>query len=109
MSLGVALGDVALDERRFRTNISIEGGGTWEELGWEGRRLQVGSVVFEVVTTKVRCAATHANPVSGRRDRPVLRVLVDHFGHVKPTLAVGMLTLGAGGRVRVGDEVRLLP
>lgn len=107
-SLGHALGDPALDERRFRTNIAIEGIEAWAELGWVGRRLRIGDVVLQAVAAKVRCAATHANPATGQRDRPVLRVLADHFGHEKPTFAIGMLAASPGGCIRVGDEVQVL-
>lgn len=107
-SLGHALGDPALDERRFRSNVAIEGLEAWAELDWVGRRLRIGEVVLHAVAAKVRCAATHANPETGQRDRPVLRVLADHFGHEKPTFAIGMLAAGPGGCIRVGDEVHVL-
>ena len=40
-SAGVALGDVALDEARFRHNIVIEGVTAWEEQAGAGRALRV--------------------------------------------------------------------
>jgi len=107
LSLGVALGDPALDERRFRTNISVDGLDPWEELQWTGRRLRVGRVRFSVIRPLVRCLATHANPVSGERDRPVLTILASAFGHEKPAFGVALLPEGEGGVVQVGDEVML--
>jgi hypothetical protein len=37
-----------------------------------------------------------------------MRVLTSAFAQKEPTFAVGMVTRGAGGEIRVGDEVRLL-
>ena len=61
-SLGSALGEPALSERRFRSNIAVDGMPAWEELDWLGRTVQIGDVGFTVVKEKVRCLATHANP-----------------------------------------------
>jgi hypothetical protein len=103
-----ALGDPALDELRFRSNIAIEGVGAWAEQEWIGRRLRVGSVEFDVVKPKVRCLATHANPVTGERDLPVMQTLVSAFGQAQPTFGIGLVTRGAGGEIREGDAVELL-
>lgn len=107
-SLGAALGDGALDEHRFRTNISVEGLAPWEELGWEGRHVRIGDVRFSVVRPLVRCLATHANPVTGERDLPVLTTLTGTFGQEKPTFGVALLPDGPGGVLHVGDEVAVL-
>lgn len=104
-SAGAALGDPQLSELRFRSNIAIAGVTAWEEQSWVGRRVRVGEVVFDAVKPKVRCLATHANPESGARDREVMQTLVRAFGQEQPTLGVGMLAHGAGGRIKVGDRV----
>ena len=106
-SAGAALGDAHLNERRFRHNIVIEGVAAWEELGWVGRGVRVGNVTFETMVPKVRCLATHANPVTGERDRAVMQTLVKAFGQEQPTFGVGMLS-AAGGEVRVGDTLSTL-
>ena len=106
-ALAGASGDETLDERRFRTNIVIEGVHPWAEQGWVGRAIRVGAVEFDVVKPKVRCLATHANPETGERDLPVMKILVRAFGQQEPTFAVGMLTRGARGDIRVGDAVSL--
>ena len=103
-----ALEDPALSEMRFRSNIAIEGVGAWTEQEWIGRTLRIGRVEFTVVRPKVRCLATHANPKTGERDRPVMQTLVRAFRQAEPTFAVALLTRGSGGEIRVGDEVRLL-
>ncbi|MGH8635646.1 MAG: MOSC domain-containing protein [Burkholderiales bacterium] len=103
-SAGDALGDEALNERRFRHNIVIDGVSAWEEQSWVGGPVRVGNVVFESMVPKVRCLATHANPATGERDLQVMQTLVRAFGQKEPTFGVGMLSL-AGGEIRVGDAV----
>lgn len=94
-----------LSEMRFRSNIAIEGAEAWEEQSWVGRGILIGKVAFEVVKPKTRCLATHANPLSGERDVEVMRILPSAFTAERPTFAVAMTTAGAGGVIRVGDEV----
>jgi uncharacterized protein YcbX len=60
------------------------------------------------VRPKVRCLATHANPVTGERDRAVMQTLKAAFAQEQPTFAVALVTRGAGGEIRVGDEVRAI-
>jgi len=103
-----ALTDPALDERRFRSNVAIEGVAPWEELAWLDARVRIGTVEFTVTRLKTRCLATHANPATGERDRAVMKTLVAAFGQHEPTFAIGLVTSGAGGEIRVGDEVRVL-
>jgi uncharacterized protein len=106
-SAASALGDPGLSELRFRSNIAIEGVSAWQEQGWLGRRLRIGAVELEVVKPKVRCLATHANPATGARDLKVMQTLVSAFGQQQPTFGIGMQTHGAGGEIRVGDEVNM--
>ncbi len=110
-ALTAAVDDPELDERRFRSNIVIEGANEWAELGWVGRRLRIGppgrGATFQVVKATVRCLATHANPVTGERDCDVMNTLTRVFGHEKPLFGVTMLP-EKGGEVHVGDEVTLL-
>jgi uncharacterized protein YcbX len=107
-AVAAATGDPALDEARFRSNIAIEGVAAWEEQDWLGRRLRVGEVEFEVARRKTRCLATHANPVTGERDVRVMQTLMKTFAQKEPTFAIGMVTRGRGGRIGVGDEVRVV-
>jgi len=107
-SAAAALGDPGLSELRFRSNIAIEGIGAWEEQAWPGRKVRIGAVEFDLVKPKVRCLATHANPVTGERDLLVMQTLVRAFAQKDPTLGVGMLTHGPGGTISVGDEVELV-
>lgn len=107
-ALAAASSDPTLDEQRFRTNIVVEDVHPWAEQGWVGHGIRIGSVEFDVVKPKVRCLATHANPGTGERDLPVMKILVSAFGQREPTFGVGMLARGAGGDVHVGDAVSLI-
>jgi uncharacterized protein YcbX len=107
-AVAAAAADPGLAEARFRSNIAIEGVNAWEEHDWFGRRIRIGAVEFDVVRHKTRCLATHANPRTGERDVPVMAILKNAFAQEQPTFAVGMATRGAGGQIRVGDEVALI-
>jgi uncharacterized protein len=97
-----------VSELRFRSNIAVDGLPAWEEQSWVGRKIRVGGLEFDVVKPKTRCLATHANPISGERDLPILTTLTQKMGQEKPTFAVAMLPTGAGGQIRVGDQVSLI-
>jgi uncharacterized protein YcbX len=107
-SAAAALNDSGLSEMRFRSNIAIEGVSAWEELSWAGRRVRIGEVTFDTVKPKVRCLATHANPSTGVRDLEVMQTLVKAFAQKEPTLGVGMITRGPGGRIAIGDAVEVM-
>jgi uncharacterized protein YcbX len=107
-TVGQALDDPKLSEVRFRSNIAIDGVAPWGENDWIGRQLRIGSVEFDVVRPKVRCLATHANPLTGERDRPVMQKLVSAFAQTQPTFAVALVTRGAGGEIRLGDAVEVI-
>ena len=64
----------------------IEGVTAWDELAWAGRTVRVGVVTFATVVPKVRCLATHANPVTGERDLQVMQTLVRAFQQREPRL-----------------------
>ena len=107
-ALTAALVNTKGSERRFRSNIALEGLGAWEEQSWVGRKVRIGTVTFDVVRPKVRCLATHANPTTGERDVPMLTTLTTVFGQEKPTFGVAMVPSQAGGRLHVGDHVTLV-
>ena len=108
VAVAAAVSDPNLGERRFRSNIAVEGLDAWEEQSWVGRKVRIGRVNFEVVRPKVRCLAVNANPETGERDSPILATLLSAFAQQQPTFAVAMVTSGAGGRVRVGDKVSIV-
>jgi uncharacterized protein YcbX len=106
-ALGAAFGDDDLDERRFRHNIAIEGAEAFAEQRWDGRRVRIGDVEFEVSLPVIRCLATHANPVTGERDREVLKTLPSVWGGGDPILGIAMTATGTG-RINIGDAVEVL-
>lgn len=106
--VAAAIGDPSLREHRFRSNIAVEGLKAWEEQSWGERKVRIGQVNFDVVKSKVRCLATHANPETGERDMPILTTLVDAFAQKQPTFAVAMVTSGAGGKIYIDDKVNLV-
>ncbi|WP_341579228.1 MOSC domain-containing protein [Microbacterium schleiferi] len=96
--------DAVVDDRRFRSNVVIEGIPPWRELEWQGR-VRIGDVIFAVQRPIVRCAAIMANPDTGLQDAPLLRILTREFGQSAPTLGVLLLPESGGGTLRVGDPV----
>jgi uncharacterized protein YcbX len=105
-ALAYAFEDPDLDERRFRSNVAIEGVEPWEELSWVGREVCIGESRYKVEAPVVRCLATHANPETGERDRQIMTTLTHAFDQERPTFAVALVPLGAG-TIRLGDEIRL--
>jgi uncharacterized protein YcbX len=105
-AVGTALHAPDISELRFRSNVSVDGLLPFEELGWIGKTVRVGAMRFRVELPIVRCLATHADPETGQRDRPILTTLTHALGQEKPTLAVGLVPEGAGD-IHVGDEVLL--
>jgi MOSC domain-containing protein len=103
-----AVSDPALSEIRFRSNISVEGLEAWEEQQWVGRTLLVGAIELQVVMPKTRCLATHANPLTGKRDLAIMPALVQCYAIDKPTFAVALIPTRGGGEIRVGDSVEVL-
>jgi len=104
-AVAAASGAPDLSEHRFRSNIAVDGPRAWEEQTWVGRKIRIGEVEFDVVEAKARCLATHANPITGYRDVPVMKTLLQAFPGEKPTFAIAMVTSGRGGTIHVGDDV----
>jgi hypothetical protein len=64
-------------------------------------------VPFRFESAKVRCLATHANPITGVRDAPVMTTLTRVFGQEQPTFAVGLMPL-EGGEIHTGDTLTVV-
>jgi MOSC domain-containing protein len=101
--LGRRIG-VAVDSRRFRGNLLVEGMPAWSELDLVGKRVAVGDVVFEGMDRIVRCAATNVNPATAERDLTIPRSLDENYGHGDCGL---YLRVVKGGEIGVGSELRL--
>ena len=102
-ALAYAFEDPDLDERRFRSNVAIEGVEPWEELSWVGQEVCIGELRCRVEAPVVRCLATHANPETGERDRQIMTTLTHAFDQERPTFAVALVPLAAGV-IHLGDE-----
>lgn len=107
---------IPVDDRRFRSNIVIDGVDAWDELGWAGT-VRIGAVRLHTAGPIIRCLATHANPDTGIRDARILTTLTGALDQDEPTL--GRLLIlpgvsgsvddasGTGGTIRLGDEVTI--
>lgn len=104
-ALGHHLGQ-SLSPLRWRANFWLDGLAPFEERGWVGRRLRIGTAELEIAEPKVRCLATTANPETGTRDADTLKGLEALVGDRD----FGLYARVAGaGVVRTGDRVELLP
>lgn len=95
-----------VDARRTRANLVVDTGpvAALVEAGWVGRRLSVGEAVLAVSGVMPRCVMLEAAQAGLDAEPGLLRTLGDladvELGVVAEVLQVG--------RVRVGDEVRLV-
>jgi len=108
--LGDQLGVGAVDGRRFRMLIELEGGGEHEEDTWIGRRIGLGETVLLISGPVARCAMTTHDPDSGERDLDTLRAIREYRGlRDGKDLDFGVYgEVERPGRIAVGDEVRPL-
>lgn len=100
-----AVAALGVDRRRLRPNILIGGVDGLAEQAWPGRRMRIGEATVELVKLRGRCVMTTFDPDTLDQDAGVLRRIVDEFGG---TISLDSAVI-APGRVRVGDEVWLLP
>jgi uncharacterized protein YcbX len=107
------LGVDAVDARRFRMLIEVEGAAAHEEDGWIGSQVAVGSAVLEITKPDARCAITTQSPDTGERDLDTLRTILRYRGFRAddPDHKIDFGVLGevaVPGRISLGDEVRVL-
>ena len=97
-----------IDPLRFRANVYVDGLEPFSELGLvtepfeSGAEVRLGELRATAVLNTRRCAATEVNPATARRDLPVPRMLMEHYGHAEMGVYV---SLTAGGTLRPGDRV----
>ena len=94
----------AVDGRRFRSNVVIDGAEAWEEILWSGR-VTIGDHEYMAEKTIPRCLATHANPVDGERDHDIMKSLITANGFKIPTFAIRLLPVEDHTEIHVGDAV----
>jgi hypothetical protein len=100
----------AVDSRRFRMLIGLDGCKAHEEDTWVGSRIRVGAVVLDVGGPIDRCAATTRNPETGEVDLDTLRAIKNYRGlrdgkHADFGVFASVVE---PGRVRIGDEVTVI-
>ncbi|KAF0676178.1 MOSC domain-containing protein [Profundibacterium mesophilum] len=102
-SLATGMGQSDLSMLRWRCNLWIDGTSPWEESGWTGAELAIGSAVLKVIEPITRCRATAANPRTGRIDADTLGAL-DALGHREFGILAEVIK---SGEIATGDQVRL--
>jgi uncharacterized protein YcbX len=91
---------VELDPLRFRANLYVDGWPAWVENDWLDQTLSLGAVRAAVFKPIVRCAATHVNLETARRDVEVTRELFEAYGHMHCGI---YLNVTAAGELAPGD------
>jgi len=94
----------ALDPRRFRINLWVEGLAPWEEFDLVRTEFRIGDVSCTGAERIGRCRAPEADPATGRRDVNVCGVLAQAWDHTDFGI---YLRVAAAGEVAEGDPVHL--
>jgi uncharacterized protein len=112
----------AIERRRFRMLVEVDGCAAHAEDGWIGREVAIGSAVVRPVGPVPRCVVTTHDPDTGRRDVDMLRTIlryrgarvgddldtpVDHLPDGGKVVFGVYATVIVPGRVDTGDEVSL--
>jgi hypothetical protein len=100
----------ALDSRRFRMLIELEGATAHAEDEWIGGRIAIGTAELSITKADARCAITMQDPDTGIRDLDTLRAIIEYRG-LSPDRKALFGVLGdvlVPGTVEIGDEVRVL-
>lgn len=92
----------AVDVRRFRPNILLEGVPAWEEFSWVGQEFKLGEARIAITAPINRCLNIDVNPDSGERDILLLSLLQKHFKHKQTGVLAKVITTGA---VTLGDTL----
>jgi uncharacterized protein len=100
----------AIDPRRFRMTLGVDGVDAHEEDRWMDRAVRVGGATLRVAGNVGRCALTTRNADTGVVDFQTLHHLASYRGEEPATepLPFGVhASVLEPGRVRVGDAVEL--
>jgi uncharacterized protein YcbX len=94
---------------RFRSTLLIDTGEApaHVEDSWVGRKLRVGEATLRIRRVVARCAVVDLDPVTGRNDVSVLRVLAG-YRQSQGEVSFGVdAVVTAAGRVGTGDPAKL--
>jgi uncharacterized protein YcbX len=100
----------AVDGRRFRMLVEVDGIGAHEEDSWMGREVRIGGALVTVRGNIGRCLVTSRDPDNGEVTLPTLDLLGSYRRGVETTepLPFGIYAeVIEAGPVRVGDAVAL--
>lgn len=101
----------AVDPRRFRMLIEVDGVHAHAEDAWVGRRLRIGQATVRFHGHVGRCIVTGLDPDTGRGDMPTLELLRHYRSGLATTEKLPFGIFGEvliPGVLRRGDDVRLL-
>ena len=104
--IGRAIG-LTLDKRRFRENfyVDLDGGKSFAEDAFVGRRLQIGSkLTIHILERDVRCRLIGIDPETLDENSEILRYLAKNHDNTAGVYAAVLVE----GLVRPGDEIVLL-
>ena len=107
-------GTEAIDARRFRMLIELDGDVAHEEDDWIDRRVTIGDAILRITKRDARCAITTQDPDTGVRDFDALREIIRYRGPMPdkagaPKAMFGVLAdVERPGRVGLGDQATLL-
>jgi uncharacterized protein YcbX len=98
----------AVDGRRFRMTLTVDGLGPHGEDEWLGRRVRAGAALVELVGNVGRCAVTTRDPDTGIRNLETLDLIEAYRGLLETTEPLPFGVWGRvvePGRVALGDAV----
>jgi uncharacterized protein YcbX len=93
-----------VDHRRFRANLYVAGLAPEEEVGWLGRRVQVGGAELEVVSRCERCVVITRDPDTTTTTPELLRLLTE----TRETCMGVYCRVTRPGRVTAGDSLHVV-
>lgn len=98
-----------VDSARFRSTFLVDTADSTPHVedSWVGRELRLGEATVRIRGVVPRCAVVDLNPVTGRKDAPVLRELATYrLSDAEVGFGVDAVVT-VPGRVRTGDRVVL--
>jgi uncharacterized protein YcbX len=105
--LGRRAGAAAVDARRFRMLVGVDGVAAHEEDEWLGREVRIGEAIVCFLGQVDRCAITTQNPDTGIPDLDTLRT-IKHYRGLRDGKRLDFGIYGGvvrPGRIAVGDAV----
>jgi len=106
--LAEVAGTDAIDPRRFRMLIEVDGIAPHEEDGWVGRTVRIGDAAVRFHGHVGRCLITNRDPDTGVVDLPTLDLLGEYRRNVTSTEPLPFGIYGEvvqPGTIRLGDPV----